>query len=627
MKSIAKSTFAVLGLVVSNLAIAQGGPSTLHAPPDAKQYLPYGVSTPLLTGVTANGTAFDYRNDRKRVAHFWKTYAHRPIPVAQSEIGFYGSANTSTYANIATNWTGDLHKCVTGTISNGINEASVRQLNWYRAMMGVAPVVIGGAADILRAQQSALVIASGVAVGLPLSHTPNSAYPCLNAETLENAGKTQLAGASGPDYVRGPFSVDAWLDDFGAINFQAPHRQVITSPLVGSVAYGEANIPVSNPKAFSLVGALETRLSPNPLTSADVLWPNAGYVPFQAYPLISNRWSMGCAGCDFSTATVSARRNGVTTPTRIEKVESVFSGLPALIWEMQGVPYHTGLLSGVGYPIQDDVFDVTITYKKNGQPKTKTYRTTVFNPEVDTDFVPPFDVTDLYWVPTESGWGVKMAQSTDGNLFGAVYFYDEAGNPRWMTIQGAWTAPGVFSGKLYTTRGPGFNATSFNPALVQVQEAGTGTLTFSQDTQSVRFDFTMGNQVASKQMVRFNNIPEGYRDGSNYRGLWWNANESGWGLTMQHYYNSLFVAWFTYNPDGSQVWVTFQGDWTSATTYEGKLYQVKQAGWNPASFNPNATNVTEVGTAKLTFTDVNRATFDYAMKGVTGKKLIEKFEF
>jgi hypothetical protein len=37
--------------------------------------------------------------------------------------------------------------------------------------------------------------------------------------------------------------------------------------------------------------------------------------------------------------------------------------------------------------------------------------------------------------------------------------------------------------------------------------------------------------------------------------------------------------------------------------------------------------VTEAGVGKLTFTDFNRATFDYTLKGVTGKKLLEKFEF
>lgn len=400
-------TLAVLGLTTSSLAFAQGGPSTLRGDaPAAVQYLPYGVSTPLMTGVTANGTAFDYRNDRKRVAHFWKTYNHRLVPT--NRVTQYASAYVSTYWNIATNWTGDLSKCITGTISNGINEASVRQLYWYRAMMGAAPVIVGGDADRLRAQQSAMVIASGVAVRLPLSHTPDSRYPCLNAETIENAGKTQLGAASGPNYIRGSYSVDQWMDDFATNNFQVPHRQIITAPTTGSVAYGEASFAV--PNSLEIVGALETRLGLDRTQPVDVLWRNAGYVPVQAYPWLSNRWSMACSGCDFSTATVSARRNGAITPTRLENVATIFNSLPALIWEMQGVgaDYRASFNAGAGYPIQNDIFDVTISYRKNGQPATKSYRTTVFNPEVDTDLVPTFDVTDMYWVPTESGWGVKL---------------------------------------------------------------------------------------------------------------------------------------------------------------------------------------------------------------------------
>jgi hypothetical protein len=446
--------------IISTSALAQGGPSTLHAPPAAVQYLPYGVSTPQMTGTRADGSTFDYRFDRKRVAHFWKTYNHRLVPIPRGQEGPYGGSYASTFWNIPTNWTGDLGKCVTGTISNGINEAAVRQLNWYRAMMGTAPVIIGGTADRLRAQQSALVIASGVAIGLPLTHTPDSKFPCLNAETLENAGKTQLTAGSGPAYMRGPYSIDQWMDDFGSSNFQVAHRQITTSPLTGSVAYGEASFAV--PNSLGVVGALETRLGIDRTQLADVLWPNAGYVPVQAYPWLSNRWSMACAGCDFSSATVSVLRNGTPTTTRVETVATIFPGLPALVWEMQGIGegYRASLNSGDGYPIQDDVFDVTISFRKNGQPAIKTYRTTVFNPEVDTDFVPPFDLTDMWWVPTESGWGMKLTQATDGNVFGAVYFYDDVGNPRWMTIQGTWTASGVFSGKLYTTRGPGFQCQS-----------------------------------------------------------------------------------------------------------------------------------------------------------------------
>ena len=70
-----------------------------------------------------------------------------------------------------------------------------------------------------------------------------------------------------------------------------------------------------------------------------------------------------------------------------------------------------------------------------------------------------------------------------------------------------------------------------------------------------------------------------------------------------------------------------QGGWTAAGTYEGKLYQTKQAPWNPASFDPNATSVREVGVAKLTFTEFNRGQFDYTLNGVKGTKAVELFQF
>ena len=627
LKSCRSAAFVIVGLAVSNLALAQGGPSTLRGdPPAAIQYLPYGVSTPQLTGKLANGTTFDYRNDRKRVAHFWKTHNHRLVPTTRETSNLYRSAYVSTFWNISSNGTGDVDKCFAGTVSLGIQEAAIRQTNWYRAMAGVPPVVNGSEATRVVAQQAALVNKSGEKVGLGISHTPGPNYPCYSAQTAAAAGVSLLAELVGPNQL-GPGTTDRFVDDSGSNNAKVGHRVILLNSAVTGVGYGAVSAPFLSGTILTeaAVAAMPPEYGTTSVsrdTGTDILWPSAGYVPFQAYPIISNRWSMSCANCDTSAATVNMLRNGVAIAVTIDSALN-----NNLVWVTQGVDYHAGLNSGAGYSIQDDVFDVTITYRKNGQPATKTYRTTVFNPEVDTDFVPTFDLTDMYWVPTESGWGVKLVQATDGNLFGAVYFYDDAGNPRWMTIQGVWTAPGVFSGKLYTTRGPGFNANPFNPALVQVTEAGAGTLTFSADTQSVRFDFTMGSQVASKQLVRFSNIPEGYRDGTNYRGMWWNANESGWGLTMQHYFNNLFVAWFTYNPDGSQLWVTMQGSWTSATTYEGKLYQVKQASWNPASFDANSTQVSEVGTAKLTFTDFNRATFDYTMKGVTGKKQIEKFEF
>ena len=183
----------------------------------------------------------------------------------------------------------------------------------------------------------------------------------------------------------------------------------------------------------------------------------------------------------------------------------------------------------------------------------------------------------------------------------------------------------MLTGKLYATTGPAFSTASFNPSLVTGQPVGKGVLTFAADTQALRFDFSLDGQTGSKQMVR-NSAAEAYRDGANYRGLWWNMNEGGWGLTIAQYFNTLSVVWCTYAADGSPLWVSLQGNWTSSTTFIGNLVTSKQAPGNLTAYNGSATVYTQAGTGKLTFTAPNRVIFDYTLQGITGQKLLEKRE-
>ena len=39
-------------------------------------------------------------------------------------------------------------------------------------------------------------------------------------------------------------------------------------------------------------------------------------------------------------------------------------------------------------------------------------------------------------------------------------------------------------------------------------------------------------------------------------GLWWNANESGWGATITQQSNMLFITMFVYDSAGNPVWYT-----------------------------------------------------------------------
>ncbi len=621
----------VLGAVSAfwwGAAQAQVAPSIQGIPP-AERYLPYGVAVPAMVLKDTQGNVLaDQRQDRARVAHVWKKFAHHATPASMQDSITYGSLFLSTFWGIDSAWTGDLATCKAGNVSRGIIEASVRQANWYRSMAGLAPTARVNLAAFQTAQLAALVNRGAVSVGQPTGHTPTSSTPCYSVDAA-NAALASLITLALSLGQRGPAAVDAFIDDGGPENGAAGHRRNILHPLRGLLNYGEASAPLDT---FSYAAAIAFPTSWSDTQSSAVvetLWPNEGFMPYQAYPWSSNRWSMACTGCDFTGAMVSVKRNGTPIQTTLESLVEGYSDQPTLVWKVAGVDYSHFVPHDTAVFTQDDVFDTTVTYKQNGVAKTRTYRTTVFNPELEQDFSPPFDLTDMWWNPNESGWGLDLLEGTKGNLFGTVYFYDSKGNQRWVTLQNtSWTAPGQVSWTVYETKGPSFASHPFDPSQVTVRNTGSATMTFSTDTSTATFTMTVDGQTTVKQVRRFAEVPIAYGNGVNYRGMWWNPAESGWGISVAQQYQTLFSVIFTYDTDGSLLWVVMPGGtWTSEFTYEGKLYVTRQAPWDPSSFNPSAQQTVEAGTFKFTFSDANHGTLDYTIKDVTDHKVIEKYTF
>ena len=114
----------------------------------------------------------------------------------------------------------------------------------------------------------------------------------------------------------------------------------------------------------------------------------------------------------------------------------------------------------------------------------------------------------------------------------------------------------------------------------------------------------------------------------NYQGLWWNPSESGWGLSIAHQGGVLFATWFTYDLDGSPLWLVMShGASTDAGTYSGTLYRTTGP-WFAANFwNPAAVNRAAVGSARLSFTGPEHGTFTYTYGGVTRSKDITRQVF
>jgi hypothetical protein len=114
----------------------------------------------------------------------------------------------------------------------------------------------------------------------------------------------------------------------------------------------------------------------------------------------------------------------------------------------------------------------------------------------------------------------------------------------------------------------------------------------------------------------------------DYTDLWWNPNESGWGLNLiQHASRNIFGVWYTYGLDGKRIWyVVPGGTWIATNVFRGSIYVTSGPPQNGA-FDPNRVTVNSVGTATLTFADANNGTFAFSINGISGTKVIARQPF
>jgi hypothetical protein len=151
----------------------------------------------------------------------------------------------------------------------------------------------------------------------------------------------------------------------------------------------------------------------------------------------------------------------------------------------------------------------TFAYTVNGISQSKSITRQVYATPVPTCVesstqAPTANYQDLWWRSpggSESGWGVNITHQ--GNiLFATVFTYDATGKGMWLVMSnGAKTAPSVYSGALYRTTGPAFNASPWNPSAVTATTVGTGTFFFS-DSNNATFTYTVNGTTVTKSITR-----------------------------------------------------------------------------------------------------------------------------
>jgi hypothetical protein len=119
---------------------------------------------------------------------------------------------------------------------------------------------------------------------------------------------------------------------------------------------------------------------------------------------------------------------------------------------------------------------------------------------------------------------------------------------------------------------------------------------------------------------------------TSYQGLWLRtpfAQESGWGINFTQQGTNLFATWFTYDTDGSGMWLVMSdGHQTSPNNFAGTLYRTTGPGFDASTFTPiSQSNYTQVGTFTVSFSDANTGSMTYTVNNVTQTKPIGRFIF
>jgi hypothetical protein len=114
------------------------------------------------------------------------------------------------------------------------------------------------------------------------------------------------------------------------------------------------------------------------------------------------------------------------------------------------------------------------------------------------------NLSDQWWVASESGWGASVLQQAD-ILFIDVLVYGADSKPTWFTAaaRSQSSAPGghvLFTGDLYQTNGPYYGG-AFNPSAVSRTKVGT--LTFDADTGNTAvLTYTVNGVPVVKNVTR-----------------------------------------------------------------------------------------------------------------------------
>jgi hypothetical protein len=240
------------------------------------------------------------------------------------------------------------------------------------------------------------------------------------------------------------------------------------------------------------------------------------------------------------------------------------------------------------------------------------------NYNVDTTEAAP--ITGLWWNSLESGWGVTLTQQY-GVIFATLFTYDEDGLPTWYVASNCVITLNECTGDLYEVTGGSAIYFTWNGENRVVNDVGEITVSF-QGNDNALMTVTINGETAQKAITRqeFSTLSPG----ATMSALWWNAKESGWGVTLTQQTNIVFVTIFTYNSDGFPTWYVASNCTVTSNGCSGVLYEVTGGSAITAAWDGTNKSVSEVGVISFDFSADDAGAMSYSINGISGSKDITR---
>ena len=230
--------------------------------------------------------------------------------------------------------------------------------------------------------------------------------------------------------------------------------------------------------------------------------------------------------------------------------------------------------------------------------------------------------TGLWWNERESGWGMSLTQQGT-ILFMAWYTYDAAGAPVWYVISNCPLTGSTCTGDIFTVSGGVPVTVPWNNPPLAVAPVGKGTFAFG-DVNNATFTYTLNGVASVENLTRQIFATGTTQPAVNYTSLYWNPNESGWGVALTQQFGIIFSALYTYDANRKPIWYVATNCPVVGNGCTGPLYQVNGGRIPTDVWGTPPLAVKEVGTTTFSFSDAANGTMSFTIDGVAGSKVITK---